>query len=140
MMAGSATDEQECGSIAATGSSGVVQYIHLGALPDDDEGVTCYEAVFEGGRIHIPSHGIDLPSARRHLAEARSEQARLHIVVGRPIGLDAGGATRVAVGYAEPLFAYTIDDVELLGQVECGKALPDAMPGSAIPPDVRIIA
>lgn len=139
MMAGSATDEQECGSIAATGSSGVVQYIHLGALPDDDEGVTCYEAVFEGGRIHIPSHGIDLPSAP---APGRGPQ-RAGAPSHRRRTADRPGRRRCHQGcrrLCRALFAYTIDDVELLGQVECGKALPDAMPGSAIPPDVRIIA
>lgn len=94
-----------------------IQYVRFGepaAVDDPAQGVPCFEAVFDHGRIHILTDGVDPQIAGRILAGARAERQRIQLVVGQPIGLAPGGATLVAVGFEQPLFAYSIDDVDLM--------------------------
>ena len=140
-MAGKAAIVQQQVRTASRGQR--VQFIHLGELPDSEPvlrgesgGAACYEAIFEDGRIRILTDGIDIAAAEQTLAAARAEQRRVQIVVGQPIGIAPHGATLLAVGYAEPLFAYSIDDVELMGETRSGKAIIDSAPVL----DVRLVA
>lgn len=94
-----------------------IQYIRFGEARRDDEagrGVPCYEAIFRNGRIQLLTDGIDPAIAGRRLAAARQARRPVHMVVGRQLGIAPDGATLLAVGFELPLFAYTIDDVELL--------------------------
>ncbi|BBK36827.1 hypothetical protein STAQ_19050 [Allostella sp. ATCC 35155] len=94
-----------------------IQYIRFGESRRDDgtgRGVPCYEAVFRDDRIQLLTDGIDPVATGRHLAAARSARRAVHMVVGRPLGVAPDGATLLAVGFELPLFAYSIDDVELM--------------------------
>ena len=94
-----------------------IQYVRFGETRRDEDtgrGVPCYEAVFRSARIHLLTDGIDSAVAGRRLAAARAAGRPVHMVVGRPIGTAPDGATLLAVGFELPLFAYSIDDVELM--------------------------
>lgn len=94
-----------------------IRYIRFGEARREDEagrGVPCYEAIFRNGRIQILTDAIDSAVAGRQLAAARSARRPVHMVVGRPLGVAPDGATLLAVGFELPLFAYSIDDVELI--------------------------
>lgn len=92
-----------------------VRYIRIGDAAEDDAAaaVRCYPVLFEDGRIRILTDGIDRNTAARALAAARIARRRIHLVVGHPVGIAADGSPMLAIGFQLPLFAYTIDDVEL---------------------------
>ena len=117
-----------------------VQYVRLGAFSPDEAppgGLPCYAAVFEDGRIRILTEGIDTKAATRALAAAQATRRPVHILVGRPLGLAPDGATLLAVGFAQRLFAYTIDDVELMPALTQAEALP---PRAGVALDRRMVA
>lgn len=107
--------------VPARRSDESIQYVRLGGLPEAyegevlalDGGISCYEAVFTGGRIRILTEGLDLAAAERALAKARAERQRPHLLVGRLVGIGSDGTPRLVVGYAVPLFAYGMEDIEL---------------------------
>jgi len=105
-----------------------IQYIRFGEARRDDEagrGVPCYEAIFRNGRIQLLTDGIDPMVAGQRLAAARAARRPVHMVVGRPLGIAPDGATLLAIGFELPLFAYSIDDVEMMPD----EPLPGASPG-----------
>jgi hypothetical protein len=150
--------EEFSGAIPQSARRERVQYVRLGPLPEENsmdhllhpDGVPCYEAIFEGGRIRILADGLDLAATEAELMQARAEERRPHILVGKLTGIGPDGAPRLTVGYAVPLFGYTIHDVELLtthvpaGHLQAGR--PDrpkpgqSKPGQPKRRDIRIAA